>query len=445
MRLLHYSDVENAYDRPERIGRLAGLLQSERDDSTVVVGTGDNVGPGVLAMETDGRQSLDFFRAVEPTVETLGNHDFDFELEATRRVVAESPQTWVSANIEDGEEVAPDTTSTAIVERDGETVGFVGVTDPGSSVPDSLTVSDPKLAVREATAELREAGVDWVVALAHVGDEQLERLTETDVDVILAGHIHREQRERSDGTLVVRPGANGRIVWEVELGEQISATRHEVPDAPLDESVAEQLRERMEQTGLAEVVGRAPEPLPRDREQNFAGETRIKNFVADAYLWATDADLSFFDTGMLREGDPFVGEMTVADLRGLAPFEAHLRTASVSGGTLRELIDQSIATDERAARHDTEVMWWGHFAGLTLVWDRDEKEIREIRIGGDPLDSEATYTLATTGYVLIADEFPALSWDDRESSWGVQYDALVEYAREVGVVAELDGRIVVES
>lgn len=264
------------------------------------------------------------------------------------------------------------------------------------------------------------------------------------MDAILAGHVHRVEQKRIDGTPVVRPGANGQVVWELELGAEIEATRHDVSDAPVAESVAEQLRERMEQTGLAEVAGRAPEPLPRDREENFAGETRIKNFVADAYLWAADADVSFFDTAMLREGSPFAGEVTVADLRGLAPFEAQLRTVSVSGETLRELLVDSIVTDERAARADAE-MWWGHFAGLALDWDRAEEEIREIRVGDEPLDSEAIYTLATTGYVLVADEFPALSWEDKESSWGVQFDALVEYGREVGVVAELDGRIRVES
>ncbi|WP_162224209.1 hypothetical protein [Halorussus salinus] len=42
MRLLHYSDLENVYDRPERAGRLAGCIDALRDDETVVVGTGDD-------------------------------------------------------------------------------------------------------------------------------------------------------------------------------------------------------------------------------------------------------------------------------------------------------------------------------------------------------------------------------------------------------------------
>ncbi len=70
-----YSDVENAYDDPERIGRLAGLIDELRDPGTLVAGTGDNTSPGVLALVTEGEQSLPFFGAIGTDVETFGNHD----------------------------------------------------------------------------------------------------------------------------------------------------------------------------------------------------------------------------------------------------------------------------------------------------------------------------------------------------------------------------------
>ncbi|MFC4549637.1 MULTISPECIES: bifunctional metallophosphatase/5'-nucleotidase [Halorussus] len=455
MRLLHYSDIENVYDRPERAGRLAGLLEAYRDDETIVVGTGDDLGPSVLSMETDGRQSLDFFRAVAPDVETFGNHDFDYGLDATRKIVRESPQVWTSANVRESAETARETADevrvgerfadaapTTVVERGGESVGFAGVTDPESSVPDSLTVTDPVEAVREATDDLRDRGVDRVVALAHVPDRRLRDVAAVPgVDAVLAGHVHGERRDRIEGTLVVRPGANGRVVWEVELGETVEAARLETADAPVDETVAERLRDRMAATGLAEVVGRATVPIERERREWFAGERRVTNFVADAYRWATGADASFFDAAMLREGPPLSGEVTVADLRGLAPFAADLRVASVSGETLGTLVEEAVLTDERADRVAGEELWWGHFAGMAVVWDRDAEAVREIRVDGEPLDPEAEYSLATTGYVLWSDEFPAVSLADAEEAWGVQYDALVEYARAVGVRAELDGRI----
>jgi len=47
LRILHYSDIENAYDEPERIGQLAAVLRARRTPDTLVVGSGDNTGPGV--------------------------------------------------------------------------------------------------------------------------------------------------------------------------------------------------------------------------------------------------------------------------------------------------------------------------------------------------------------------------------------------------------------
>lgn len=55
LRLLHYSDIETAYDAPERIDRLARLISERRDDTTLVIGTGDNLAPGVLSLVTNGR------------------------------------------------------------------------------------------------------------------------------------------------------------------------------------------------------------------------------------------------------------------------------------------------------------------------------------------------------------------------------------------------------
>ena len=458
MRLLHYSDIENAYDHPERIGRLAGCIEERRDDRTVVVGTGDDLGPCVLAMAEKGRQSLDFFRAVEPDAQTFGNHDFDYGLDAARDIVRDSPQTWVtnvrggeasanahdggpSANANDGDRFAG-ASSTAIIERAEESVGLVGVTDPNSSVPDELTVSNPVAAVREGVSDLRDAGVDWIVALAHVRDDRLDDLaTATDADVLLAGHVHSERRDRIGGTLLVRPGANGRVVWEVELGDETTATRHAVADAPRHEGVAERLRARLAEAGFAEEVGVADEPLVRDRAACFAGERRVTNFVTDAYRWACDADVSYVDTRMLRSGPALEDEVTVAAVVGLAPFEAGLYRTELLGATLRDLAEEAVATDERARRSPTDEAWWAHFSGMTVVWNSDDEAVHEVRVGGDSLEPKTEYTLATSGYVVDTDEFPAIGREHVIDQWGVQYDALVEYAREVGVSAEIDGRI----
>ncbi|NEU57284.1 bifunctional UDP-sugar hydrolase/5'-nucleotidase [Halorussus sp. MSC15.2] len=468
IRVLHYSDIENAYDDPERVGRLAGTIDALRDGRTVVVGTGDNTAPGVLAMQTEGRQALDFFRAVAPDFETFGNHDFDFGTEPLREILRKSPQRWITANLypadadpggsgENGTTPAEtdhrrfaDADPTAVVEvgdgdaeRDSERVGFVGVTDPRT--PDiaagasELSATDPVAAVRGALGDLRER-TDHVVVLAHLRAETENAVARLDgVDAVLGGHVHSERRDRIDGTLVVRPGANGRVVWEVELGsgesDGATATRRAVADYPRDDRVADALRDRMDATGLTEVVCTVAEPIPRTRDRRLGGECRVANLVTDAYRWATGADVAYTQSGGLRDGDPLAGDVTVADLVGVSPFGGELQTAVVPGARLRELVETVFTPDDERGR-----LWAGHFAGLEVVYDTAEAELREVRFDGKPVTPDEDYSVATNAYVVEYGSEP-IRPDDVVESFGVQYDAIVEYAREEGLDVRLDGRL----
>lgn len=70
LRIRHYSDIENATDDPQRIGRLTTCLRERLDDATLVCGTGDTIGPGLLAMETAGEHVLPFIDAAKPDYST---------------------------------------------------------------------------------------------------------------------------------------------------------------------------------------------------------------------------------------------------------------------------------------------------------------------------------------------------------------------------------------
>jgi 2',3'-cyclic-nucleotide 2'-phosphodiesterase (5'-nucleotidase family) len=444
-RLLHYSDVENAHDDPEHIGRLAGLLAELDGDDALVAGTGDDTSPGVLALATEGRQALSFFEAVDTDVETFGNHDFDYGPAATRGVVRDSPQTWVSANVrQNGQRFgADDGVVPWTVEAVGdERVGFFGVTDPTTAsinpAAGGLKFTDPMAAAEEAVAALRAEGVDHVVALSHLGKGDDELARRVDVDAVLGGHVHDERVDRADGAVLTRPGVNAPVVMEVSLPDG-EVTRHEVSEGPVDESVAAALREQKREAGLSEVVARVDDPVARDQAAAFGGESRLGNFVTDAYRWATGADVGLQNAGGIREGAPLAGEVTAADLVGLVPFEEPIDVASVTGAELLDVLAEG-AGDHVAFERDG---WWhAHLSGASVTFDREAGEVVEARVGGEPVDPGATYTVATSAYLLYTDhEFPTLDEDHRVDSGDAQYQVLVDYARERGVDPELEGRV----
>ena len=453
-RLVHYSDVENVYDTPERAGRLAGLLCELGGDDALLAGSGDNTSPGVLALVEEGAQALDFFAAVEPDVETFGNHEFDHGPAPLRDLVEASPQTWVSANVwrdrpaetadADGRDsqrfgadagVVPST----VVEAGGETVGFVGVTTErtGSINPaaSDIEFTDPIEAARDALADL---DADYRVLVSHLGQRDEELARAVSADAILGGHVPTERRDRIDGTLLTRPGDGGSVVLEVDLSSG-EVTRHRVADAPLHEGVADAMRARLAETGLNEVVGTIEDPIDRAETTLFGGESRLGNFVADAYRWETGADVGLQNSGGVRTGDDLTGEVTAADLVSVTPFEERVVVAEVPGDALREAFEWAASPDLGFAE---EGWWHAQVSGATVVWDPDAHRVESVAVGGEPITDDRTYSVALSDYVLHTDdEFPTLRGSHRVETAGVQYEVLVEYARETGVGPEREGRI----
>lgn len=441
VRIFHYSDLENVYDSPAQAARLASVLRNRGD--AIAAGSGDNTSPGVLSLVTEGRQALDLYDAVEPDVETFGNHDFDYGADVTAEIVAASPQTWVSANATREGERIDGAVPWTILERDGAKVGFLGVLDADTPslnpMASDLTVTDPVAATRDASADLRDAGADYVVALSHLGRDDEALAAATDVDAVLGGHIPAERIERIDDTLLTRPGSGGEVVLEVDLASG-DVDRHVVADAPVYEPLRTQLQTRMDRTGLNDVVGHVTEPMERTESTLFRGESRIGNFVADAYRWAADADVALQNSGGVRDGPAIEGDVTVADLVSVVPFEEPVSVAELSGPELLDVFRGAKGGSLGFAEPD----WWhAHVSGAELRWDETTDELVETRVNGGPVDPDATYTLATTDYLFYTDdEFSALDEAHRVESHGVQHQVLAEYAREQGIDPVVEDRIV---
>ena len=451
-RLVHYSDIENVFDVPERAARLAGRISELDGPDAAVVATGDTAAPGVLSLVAKGRQVLDFYAATDTDLDTFGNHEFDYGPDTLRDLVADASVTYVSANVRDeadepfgrDEGVTPWTTRVV----DGETVGFVGLTDPTTDslnpMAAPLGFDDPIAAAGDAVAamERAEPTVDRLVVLSHlgVGDDDLARAL--DVDVILGGHVHSRRNEYVDGTLVVRPGVNGEAVAEIDLdgaGDRPTATLHEPDGATPHAELRAALVRRMSEADLDEVVGHVTEPVERTGAVVHGGECRVGNFVADAFRWVHEADVGLSNAGGLRQGDPWAGDVTKADLISLIPFEEPVVLASVSGEELLGVFREMAAPDIDFGEDD----WWhGHVSNARVVWDAAGETVVAATVGGEPVEPDARYAVATSEYLLHSDhEFPTLEERHRVGEADIQYEVLAEYARERGIDPAIEGRI----
>ncbi len=420
--VLHYSDIENAFDRPERVARLAAALQTPED--AIVVGSGDVLAPGALANEHEGQHALPFFDATRPAAETFGNHDFDFGTDALQAVVQESPQPWVSANI-----TLPDIDipRSVIIEHNDEQIGVTGVTAPDAIGDwlDGVRSTDPVDAARRVTDHLQQ-DCDYVVLLAHVSDETATTLArETTADTVCAGHVHSERIEYVDGTCIVRPEVNGEIVTAVDLNTLDATARH-VSNWNPDTAVGDQVRTLREGTGLDDIVDHAETSIPRKQQNLYAGTSQVAEFVAAATRWAVDADVGIIDSGGVRSGPPLAGDVTVGEIRGLYPFEAPVTVLELDGTQLRTLVDSAIRPNEYP---DNPI--WLYFDGLTVDWTTDG--LQEVTTQDGPLAPDERYTVATSAYVAGSGTFDGVTDASAADDGPLHPDALVSYAREEGI------------
>ncbi|MFB6127222.1 MAG: bifunctional UDP-sugar hydrolase/5'-nucleotidase [Halolamina sp.] len=443
-RVLGYSDLEGVYDHPARVGRFAGELTARNDDRTLVVGAGDDTALGTLGLLGDDGpgEAHPFFEAVAPDAETVGNHDLDLGDEWFREWAASVPTDYVCANLAGPyADAVPDA---VVREAAGADVAVVGVAHPETAAVSGTDFDarfrDPVPAVRAALAE---RDVDRAVVLSHGGAHDAAVARETDVDAVVGGHSHERRVDVLDGTALVRTGGGGRAFAEVVLADDPRATVREVPaaapeggdegDAPFDAALAESYRRRRRALGVAEVVARVEKPVRRERVHRRGGESRLGNFVADAFLAATDADCAVVPAGMVRAGPPLSGEVTAGDVVSISPFGGDLAELALTGERLRTEL-AALATP------GAEEWLGGHVAGLRVRWDRDGG-VASLAVDGEPADPSATYRVATADYLVVADEFERITDDDLLGRRGKRYEALVAHARRGGLDVDVDGRV----
>ena len=445
LHVLHYADLEVAHDSPERIGRLSGLINELSTSETIVCGSGDNIGPSVLSMISQGQQSLDFFQAVDADFDTFGNHDFDYGIEPLLDVVEDSPQTWLSTNtllekrqFGDNQGVVP----WKVMEKGDDQIGIIGVAHPNTAEinpnADPVEFRDPIPAIESAVTELRKKGVDWIVVLSHLGDDS-QIAHQTDVDVILGGHYHEPLIKHIDGTLICRPGGTARNLLEVCVTDQSEAILHDISEALEDTTLTSKLRERREAEGLDKIVGVVEEPIICDMMACKRGESRIGNLITDAFRWKTGADIAITSGGGFRRRPPLSGKVTAFDLVSIIPYENDLLVIEIGETKLKQALRNLSLSDSPA---DTPDWDFGHISGGSLVWDDTTGELYSAKIDDALITADQTYELVTTEFNVGNNElFPALKSGDVVRDGGPVHEAIIEYAETVDEYPNVTGRI----
>jgi 5'-nucleotidase len=376
-----------------------------------------------------------------------------------------------------------------IIERAGLRVGLLGLTTattPQTTHPDgvaNLLFEDAARAGAREARRLREEGADLVVALAHLNgacanrgrtlggpyarcdleDSELRALTELPaglIDVVVAGHRDQIIAERIGTTLVLEQDSRGRALGRVDLvlgATGIDWERSRIHDPlpllhaprggpcepvkvppesahPMDAIEAEVdgwLRAEIQRLGLpmCEVEGCLAAPAHRSKVHQSAAGT----LVAESMLGAFEGvDLAVQNGGGIRASLP-AGSVRNADLYEMLPFDNRVVLIELRGRELWELL--RIGTSGAHSLFQLAGARLGYAPTVAGGRDRDgdgavgawERErLCWVEIGGEPLDPDGSYRLATNDFLARGGDHATVLRDQQATSG----PALLEVVRQ---------------
>ncbi len=225
-------------------------------------------------------------------------------------------------------------------------------------------------------------------------------------------------------------GAGGGVRIEA-AGDAFRVVGDSIEDAPDIAALIAPYRSRMAE-GLGEVLAVATAPFVKADP-----EGELDNLVADALL--AEVQLLSRDTvhlALLNEGGLRVpiaaGPILMRHAYELLPFENYVTVLELSGAEVERLADEIAATNGEPIAG-----WSMELAAADAV---------NVRVGGEGIDPERTYRLATVDYLVNGGGSWTVLWESsaraREELDVLIRDLFVSYLRRRGTVTPLlDGRI----
>jgi len=449
-------------------------LREEHGGRVLVVDSGDMFQGTLESNMFEGEAMVRGYNRIGYTAAAVGNHEFDFgpigpeaiprkpgddALGALKRNADLAMFPLLSANmVEKATGKTPAWAKKYILVRSGGArIGIIGLSTPDTPNVtmainvESLQFTDPVAATVDSARELRKAGADAVIVIAHMGgrctdmDEPhglvascehghevmgfMEKLPQGTIDAFFAGHTHANMRHYVKGVPTVQGLAQSREFSAVDLWidtENNRVTKSDIrPHTMICSFVYEgtdrcdprtapegaKLVPRMyggerivPDTRVATVIEPYLRRVAAKRDEKvgittaaaftraFSGESALGDLLADTLRVATGADFAVMNSGGIRMDLP-AGDLTYGDIFAVSPFDNYPAMAILSGAEIAELLRNTTT----GARGIMQV------SGLRYTYDASKKGLERFqsvtRADGTPLDPEKLYTVVMPDFI----------------------------------------------
>jgi len=432
--------------------------------TTILVDDGDAIQGEPIGTLSEGEAMIELMNAMHYNVAIPGNHEFDYGADRFLELAELAEFPYISCNFNHlGERVFEpyvilEAAGLKIAFVGVTTPQTIGSSSPshfqneaGEYVYDFLrdkTGESLYAAVQSAVDDARAEGADLVFVLGHCGlEEDCRPWTYADIlshtrgiNVFFDGHSHDTEQvvmKNMDGEDVVRSACGTKlqcigyshisadgVVLETGIWSwpnKVSAPMLLGIDNEIDARVGATLGELEEQMG--QVVAYTPyeltinDPEAVDSSGNPVrmvrrAETNMGDLCADAYRDQAQADIAFVNGGGVRISIG-KGDITYGDILSLSPFGNMLCVIEVTGQDILDALEWGVRSVPRENGSFPQVSGLSFEVDVSIespcVADDDdmfvaiegERRVKNVLVGGEPIDPEKTYTLAGHDYMLL--------------------------------------------
>ena len=207
-RFLPYNYAINMPDTSGSLAQISTKVEELRkeNENTILVDAGDVIQDNSesLFINTEENPMILAMNKIGYDVVTLGNHEFNYGIDALNHVTDQFDGEVLCGNVfdEDGNTISEPYT---IVESGGMKIGIIGMVTPNITKWDAANlegykVTNPVEETKKAVSELKERGANAIIAVMHVGvsKEYGEDGTSAievidacpEIDAFVAAHFH---------------------------------------------------------------------------------------------------------------------------------------------------------------------------------------------------------------------------------------------------------------
>ena len=442
--ILHTNDVHGAVSNYAKVAALASQYESE-GAYVLILDAGDFSQGDTAVSVSEGATAVELMNMVGYDAVALGNHEFDYGFEALKKNMENAQFPVLAANVKYNGELAFD--DAAVFTTPGGTkIGVFGL-----DTPETATKAHPgkiqgvtfaggeelyQIAQDMANMLREDEGCNYVICLGHLGiddetaatgNRSIDLLNKvTGIDVFIDGHSHSTEEEivektntdrKVGDTILTSTGTKLENIGVVTIKDSTITTTC-VPTEGIEVAADDAIAARAAaiiaeiEADYGTVFAKTEVTLNGEKDPgNRTQETNLGDLCADAYRDQSGADIAFVNGGGIRvsikEGDitlndilkvhPFGNALCVCEATGQQILDALEFGAKdvpgefggflqVSGLTyeIHTYIESSCTQDEN-----------GLFTGVS-----GEYRVKNVKVNGEDLDLEKTYTLASHNYML---------------------------------------------